>query len=187
MTHVSRCLVLISCAALLACGKKNEQKEEVAAPAPAVKPAAAAEPLIPPMDKDNIVSIALASKDHTTLVAAAKSAGYVTGLANPGPLTVFAPTNAAFDKLPAGTVETLLKPENQSKLQDILKYHVITSAHDIKSFKDGDVIGMVNGDKATIHIKPDGSATINDANIVGSVKASNGMVHVIDTVLLPPE
>ena len=159
MTHASRYLLLI-CALLPACGKKQEDKQQ---PAPAAAPAAkpAAEAPMPPMDKDNIVSIALASKDHTTLVAAAKAAGYVTGLANPGPLTVFAPTNAAFDKLPAGTVDTLLKPENLAKLQDILKYHVIPSVHDAKSLRDGDVLGMINGGKAT--------------------------VHVIDTVLLPPE
>jgi uncharacterized surface protein with fasciclin (FAS1) repeats len=114
------------------------------------------------------VSIAVGSPDHKTLVAALQAADYVTAVANPGPLTVFAPTDAAFAKLPAGTVESLVKPENQVKLKEILKYHVTTSVYEAVNLTDGQVLGMANGAKATIHIK-DGKLTINDANVVASV------------------
>ena len=141
---------------------------------------------LPPLHETNIVSLAIASKDHTTLVTALKAADYVTSVAASGPLTVFAPTNAAFDKLPEGTVENLLKPENVDQLRNILKYHVTTSALAIDSFKDGQIVGMVNGKKVTMHVK-DGKVSINDANIIASSLASNGMLHIIDAVLLPPE
>ncbi len=165
---------------LTACSNKEE-------PASAVAPttAVAAVAATPPLDPKNIVSIALASKDHTTLVAALKAADYVTAIANPGPYTVFAPTDAAFAKLPAGTVESLVKPENQEKLREILKYHVTTSVWQTTNLTDGQVLGMANGGKATIHMK-DGKLSINDANVIASVRGSNGVVHVIDAVLLPP-
>jgi uncharacterized surface protein with fasciclin (FAS1) repeats len=162
------------------------------APAASADPAAAppapappAEQQIPPLDPTNIVSIAVGSKDHTTLVAALKAADYVTPVANPGPLTVFAPTNAAFAKLPPGTVEGLLKPEKVADLREVLKYHVTTSVYQASDLKDGQVMGMANGAKATIHIK-DGKLSINDANVLASIRASNGILHVIDGVLLPP-
>ncbi len=140
---------------------------------------------LPPLDATNIVSIASGSPDHTTLVAALKAADYVTSVAASGPLTVFAPTNQAFDALPPGTVEDLLKPENVDKLRNVLKYHVTTSTLTTKSFKDGQTVGMANGAKTTLHVNGD-KVTINDANIVASIPASNGIVHVIDVVLLPP-
>jgi uncharacterized surface protein with fasciclin (FAS1) repeats len=140
---------------------------------------------IPPLAPDNIVSLAIASEDHTTLVAAIQAANYVTSVAASGPLTVFAPTNAAFEALPAGTVEGLLKPEAADDLREILKYHVTTSALETSSFTDGQTLAMANGKKVTIGVV-DGKYTINGANIVASVKASNGMLHVIDAVLLPP-
>ncbi len=139
----------------------------------------------PPLEPNNIVSIAAGSKDHSTLVAALKAADYVKSVANPGPLTVFAPTNAAFDKLPAGTVETLLKSEQQPDLKEILKYHVTTSVYEQKDLKDGQQLAMANGKKVTIRVV-DGKVKVNDANIVASIRASNGIVHVIDAVLLPP-
>jgi uncharacterized surface protein with fasciclin (FAS1) repeats len=139
----------------------------------------------PPVDATNIVSIAEGSKDHTTLVAALDAADYVDSVSNAGPLTVFAPTNAAFDKLPRGTVEGLLKPEKQAALKEILKYHVTVSTHQAKDFRDGEVLSMADGAKATLHVK-NGKASINDANIIASIPASNGIVHVIDAVLMPP-
>lgn len=139
----------------------------------------------PPMDKDNIVSIAIGSKDHTTLVAALQAADYVRSVANPGPLTVFAPTDAAFGKLPAGTVEALVKPEKQADLRDILKYHVAPAVYEASALKDGMTLGMANGKKVTFHVQ-DGKVKVNDATIVASIRASNGIVHVIDGVLLPP-
>lgn len=164
-----------------ACGKGAEQNQ----PAPAAAPAAAHRPSAPPLDPTNIVSIAVGSKDHTTLVAALKAADYVTAVANPGPLTVFAPTDAAFAKLPAGTVETLVKPENADRLREILKYHVTTSVYTADKLTEGLDLGMANGGHAIVHVK-DGTITINGATVLASVRASNGVVHVIDGVLTPP-
>jgi len=137
------------------------------------------------MEPNNIVSIALGSEDHTTLVAAIQAAEYVTSVAASGPLTVFAPVNAAFDALPEGTVEGLLKPEAADDLREILKYHVTTSGLDTPSFRDGQVISMANGKKVTMGVK-DGKYTINGANIIATIKASNGMLHIIEAVLRPP-
>lgn len=136
--------------------------------------------------KNNVVQIAVGSKDHSTLVAAVKAAELVDSLSNPGPFTVFAPTNAAFEKLPKGTVENLLKPENKGTLQDILEYHVFVGVLQPKMLTNGKDLGQANGDHATITVK-DGKTFINGATVVASVPASNGIVHVIDTVLLPPE
>lgn len=105
---------------------------------------------------------------------------------NAGPFTVFAPTNDAFGKLPAGTVEGLVKPEAKNDLRNILEYHVTTSALREEWLKDGMTIGMVNGGKVTVTKGADGKIKINDANILAAVPASNGMVYVIDAVLLPP-
>ena len=132
----------------------------------------------------NVVKIAVGSPDHTTLVAALKAANLVDALANVGPFTVFAPTNAAFDALPAGTVEGLLKPEAKADLANILKYHVTTSSLSEMMLSDGMTLGMANGGKVTIK-KTGDKIMVNDANVLGSVKASNGMVYVIDKVLLP--
>jgi uncharacterized surface protein with fasciclin (FAS1) repeats len=128
----------------------------------------------------------MGSKDHTTLVAAVKAADLVNALSNAGPFTVFAPTNAAFDKLPAGTVEGLLKPEKKDALTDILQYHVAVGVFKEDMLQDGQVIGQVNGGNITIS-KKDGKIKINGiANIIAAVPASNGIVYVIDAVLLPP-
>ena len=135
----------------------------------------------------NIIENAVNSKDHTTLVAAVKAAGLVETLASAGPFTVFAPTNAAFDKLPEGTVDGLMKDEKKTDLQNILQYHVTLSAMKAESFHDGQILGMVNGDNVTVNVK-DGKVTLNNyAHIIASIPASNGMIHVIDAVLLPPE
>lgn len=140
---------------------------------------------MPPIDETNIVSLAVGSKDHTTLVKALKSADYVPSVANTGPLTVFAPTNEAFAKLPAGTLDSLLRPEKADELREILKYHVTTSGLSLSSFKEGQTLAMANGLKVTMHVQ-DGKVRINDANIIASIPASNGMLHIIDAVLLPP-
>jgi len=137
------------------------------------------------MSQKNVVQVAIGSKDHTTLVAAIKAAKLVDALSNAGPFTVFAPTNAAFDKLPAGTVDGLLKPESIDDLTNILQYHVTVGVFKTENLSDGQVIGQVNGNDVTIGVK-DGKVTVNGANIIASVPASNGIVHVIDGVLLPP-
>ncbi len=134
----------------------------------------------------NVVQVAIGSKEHTTLVAAVKAADLVNALSNAGPFTVFAPTNAAFEKLPAGTVEGLLKPEKKDDLVDILQYHVSVGVFKEDMLQDGQNIGQVNGGNITI-TKKDGKLMINGvANVIATVPASNGIVYVIDAVLLPP-
>jgi uncharacterized surface protein with fasciclin (FAS1) repeats len=133
------------------------------------------------VSQKDIVHVAVGSADHSTLVAALKAAEYVDVLSNAGPFTVFAPTNAAFDKLPAGTVENLVKPENKETLRNILEYHVAVGVYKLENLKDGQMINQVNLDNVTIAVK-DGKY-----NIVGTVPASNGIVYVIDAVLLPPD
>lgn len=137
------------------------------------------------VSQKNIVQVAAGSADHTTLVTAIQAAGLVDVLANPGPFTVFAPTNAAFDKLPKGTVEGLLKSEKKADLRRILQHHVTTSILKPESFKDGQVLSMAGGANTTMSVK-NGAIMIGDAKVVASVIATNGIVHVIDGVLLPP-
>ncbi len=132
----------------------------------------------------DIVKVAVGSKDHSTLVAAVKAADLVNSLSNAGPFTVFAPVNAAFDKLPKGTVEDLLKPENKGKLEDILQHHVAVAVYEADALRDGQVMNMVDGNIVTFHRK-DGALFIDDAKVVASVRASNGIIHVIDAVVLP--
>ena len=149
--------------------------------APAAKPAAAA-PVV-----GNIVAVASANSNFTTLVAAVKAAGLVEALSGPGPLTVFAPTNDAFAKLPAGTVEFLLKPENKPRLVAILTYHVLAGkvmAADALKL-DGKPAKTLNGQDISVSVK-DGNVLLNGAKVlIADVPASNGVIHAIDTVLLP--
>ena len=134
----------------------------------------------------NVVQIASGSKDHTTLVTAVVAAKLVDVLSNTGPFTVFAPTNAAFAKLPAGTVEGLLKADKIDALTDILQYHVFVGVLKPEAFIDGQIFNQVNGDNITI-TKKEGKTMVNGtATIVASIPASNGIIHVIDGVLLPP-
>ncbi len=180
-----RAVSLIAVLGLTACSAPAATEAPTEAPPPTAAPAASNAPALPPVDENNILSIAIASPDHSTLVAAVQAADLVTAVAASGPLTVFAPTNAAFEKLPAGTVEGLLAPDKKADLANILTYHVAPSAYDLTNLTDGQVLGMANGGKVTIHVK-DGKLMANDANVVATIKASNGVVHVIDTVLLPP-
>lgn len=145
----------------------------------------------------NIVENAVNSKDHTTLVAAVKAGELVETLASDGPFTVFAPTNAAFEKLPKGTVETLLKPENKKMLQTILTYHVLAGKHsaadimkDIKkgngkatykTVSGGTLTAMMKGKKVMLMDEKGGMATVT----IADVNQSNGVIHVIDSVVLP--
>jgi uncharacterized surface protein with fasciclin (FAS1) repeats len=134
--------------------------------------------------QNTVLKIAMGSPDHTTLVAAVQAAGLGDVLANSGPYTVFAPTNAAFDKLPAGTVETLLKPENLAKLQAILRHHVTTSVYVLSEFTDGQTLGMADGTSLTI-TKKGADTYIGDGKVIGTARGSNGIVHIIDAVVVP--
>lgn len=151
----------------------------------------------PMFENKNIVENAVNSKDHTTLVAAVKAAGLVDTLMSPGPFTVFAPVNKAFEKLPAGTVETLLKPENKPTLTAVLTYHVVAGKHSaeelMKAAKEHGgktTLTTVEGEKLTI-IEKGRKLEVKDAKgdiatiTIADVNQSNGVIHVIDTVLLP--
>ena len=138
----------------------------------------------------NIIQNAVNSKDHTTLVAAVKAAGLVDTLEGKGPFTVFAPTNAAFGKLPAGTVENLVKPENKATLTKILTYHVVPGKLEASDLTDGKKLKTVEGEELTVRKSGDkvmiidakgGSSTVTIPN----VNQSNGVIHVVDTVLMP--
>jgi len=146
----------------------------------------------------NIIQNAVNSKDHTTLVAAVKAAGLVDTLSGPGPFTVFAPTNAAFARLPAGTVDTLLKPENKGTLTKVLTYHVVagrmTAVQLMKAVKDGEGeahLKTVEGDSLVIKQAGPGKLTVTDDKggvamvTIADVLQSNGVIHVIDAVLMP--
>jgi uncharacterized surface protein with fasciclin (FAS1) repeats len=144
-----------------------------------------------------IVANAMNSADHTTLVAAVKAANLVDTLNSKGPFTVFAPTNAAFDQLPAGTVDTLLKPENKAMLTKVLTYHVVSGKYDSKALaklikkgngqarlmtvSGGTLIAMMDGSNIVVRDEKGGTATVT----VGDVYQSNGVIHVVNAVLLP--
>ena len=132
----------------------------------------------------NIVQVAIGSKDHTTLVAAVKAGELVDALSNAGPFTVFAPTNAAFDKLPAGTVDGLLKPEKKEDLQNILGYHTYVGALKVEYMNDNQEYDMVYGGKVKITKQGD-KTFVNGSEIIASITTANGIIHVIGDVLLP--
>lgn len=175
------CLCALSVVTLVGCSGAANSDSSAAADAPA---AAGQASVSDGESQPDVVKIAVGSKDHTTLVAALKAADLVNSLANAGPFTVFAPTNAAFDQLPAGTVDNLLKPESKSALADILTHHVTTSALELSFFVDGQAVGMANGTSETISKKGE-DTFIGGAKVIASVRGSNGWVHVIDKVLVP--
>ncbi len=135
------------------------------------------------VSEKNILQIAAGSADHTTLVAAVKAAGLENVLVNPGPLTVFAPNNAAFAELPEGTVETLLKPENKGKLASIVTSHASPGTFKGDLLADGTNLYLATGQYVKVEVK-DGETYVNGAKILGSIDASNGVVHVVDKVFL---
>jgi transforming growth factor-beta-induced protein len=179
-------VLLIAVFALVACAPAATPAPTMA-PKPTDMPASAAttEPTPKPID---IVDTAVADGRFKTLVAAVQAAGLVDTLKGAGPFTVFAPTDEAFAKLPAGTIDTLLKPENKQKLTDILLYHVVSG-----KVMAADVVGLTSaptvlGKDIKITVK-DGKVYLNDTVqvIITDVEASNGVIHVIDAVLLPPQ
>jgi uncharacterized surface protein with fasciclin (FAS1) repeats len=138
----------------------------------------------------NIIENAVNSQDHTTLVAAVKAAGLVETLSGPGPFTVFAPTNAAFGKLPAGTVETLVQPANKPTLTKILTYHVVPGKLNAAQLRNGQALTTVQGERLTVVMRGN-MVHLRDAKggeamvTIADVNQSNGVIHVIDTVLMP--
>ena len=176
-------VLLLATTILFSCGSSQSSQSEPTSETPSASTGQS--DVKDDVSMKDVVKVAVGSKDHTTLVAAVKQADLVNALSNAGPFTVFAPTNAAFEKLPAGTVDDLMKDDNKATLEDILQYHVTTSSLSAEMLQDGQVLGMVNGGSITVS-KKDGKITLNGtANVVASVRASNGVVHVIDGVLTP--
>jgi uncharacterized surface protein with fasciclin (FAS1) repeats len=144
------------------------------------------EVILPPsMQPKNIVQLAMANEELSTLVAAVKAADLVGTLSGEGPFTVFAPTNAAFEALPEGTLETLLKPENKDQLVAILTYHVVSGKVMSTDLSNGQTAATVQGEEVTVDLR-DGVKISGASVVAADVEASNGVVHVIDQVILPP-
>lgn len=178
--------ILFSAALAVMATQCGEQPTPSASSSAPEAPAAGQASVKDDQSQKDVVKVAVGSPDHTTLVTAVKAAEYVDVLANAGPFTVFAPTNAAFDKLPPGTVADLLKPGNKDKLRDILEYHVAVGTYRADMLRDGQSLGMANSGNVKVSVK-DGKVMINGtATVVASVPASNGVVHVVDAVILQP-
>jgi len=166
---------------LTACGSSSTTTSTPAASTPAASSPAASSPAA----AGTVVDVAAANPDFTTLVAAVKAAGLVDTLNGDGPFTVFAPTNEAFEALPAGLVDKLLKPENKDVLTKILTYHVLSSKVMAADVKDGKVATVQGGE---ITLDTMGGVKVNEAKVVSAdVAASNGVIHVIDKVLVPAD
>jgi len=177
-------LAIASLFFLGSCKENNESPQEETTTESSVDLNVGQEGVEDDVSNPNIVQVASGSEDHTTLVTAVKAAGLVTSLSNAGPFTVFAPTNAAFDKLPAGTVEGLLKPEKKGDLENILGYHTYVGILKAEYMQDGQEFDMVYGGKVKI-TKQDDKTLVNGSPIVASIETSNGIIHVIGDVLLP--
>ena len=175
--------IVISSSTLVACNSAETKTTEAVVTEPA--PDTAKTEVTPPAAPKDVVDIAIGSPDHTTLVAAVTAAGLVETLKGAGPFTVFAPTNAAFAALPAGTVDGLLKPESKAALTKILTCHVVAGAVKAADLKDGQKVKTLQGEELKVSVK-DGKVMINGANVTtADLTGSNGVVHVIDAVLMP--
>ena len=184
MKNLLSILTIAACLILGACNRGSEteqQNTETTTTEPGTGQSGVKDETSAP----NIVQVASGSKDHTTLVAAVKAADLVNALSNAGPFTVFAPTNAAFDKLPAGTVEGLLEPGKKEDLKNILEYHTYVGVLKIEYLMDGESYEQVNGGKIKISKNGDKIMINGKATIIATIPTSNGVIHVIDEVLLP--
>ena len=176
--------------ALGACAPAADEPTPAVTPPPVEEVVAAPEAEMPePAAAATIVDIAAAHPDFSTLVAALDAAGLTATLASPGPYTVFAPTNAAFAALPDGTLDSLLLPDNREQLTRILTYHVVAGkvmAADVPPADAGVATSTVAGLDLSVRIEADGSVKANEATVTAAdIEASNGVIHVIDTVVLP--
>ena len=177
-------MVAIASLAIISC-TKSENNADTSSATTTESASGGQEAVVDEDSAPTIVKLAVGNKDLSTLVTAVQAAELTTSLSNAGPFTVFAPTNAAFEKLPAGTVDDLLKPENKGKLTDILGHHTYVGVIKTEQMTDGQNLGMVDGKNITIKMV-NGKPTVNGTvNIIASVPASNGMVHVVDGVILP--
>lgn len=193
MKFVKSIVMLFVFGAIVASCNDGKKKEEVAV----VDTVEAVVDTVQVEETPNIIGVASANADFSTLVAAVKAANLVETLSSEGPFTVFAPTNAAFDKLPKGTVETLLKPESAAKLTAVLTYHVVSGKFEaaavieaIEKNKGKFTVTTVQGGKIDLSLK-DGKVILTDANggtstvVIPDVAASNGVIHAIDSVVMP--
>ncbi|MBI6115893.1 fasciclin domain-containing protein [Salegentibacter maritimus] len=184
------CILLLSVTILIGCKNNKGDKVEAATTEETTSANKGQAFIDDNSETPNALRLAMQSKDHTTLVAAVEAASVENALVNVGPLTVFAPTNTAFDKLPDGTVENLLKTENKSKLAYILTNHVAPSNYPIdmleKNIKKGRSLYMASGENVELS-KEGEDIMVGGAKIVGTVKVSNGWVHVVEDVILPKE
>ena len=171
---------------VMACGGGAAPAEQGAVEGSAASPEGGQSTVVDELSQKNLVQVAASSPDHKTLVAAVQHVKYEDVLVNAGPFTVYAPTDAAFAMLPEGTLDDLLRPENKATLENILEYHVAIGVFKPEAIRDGMSVGMANGDNVRFALADDGSVMINDAKVIATVPASNGLVCVIDKVLLPP-
>lgn len=186
MKYIKRFLAILIFPLLFSCNQAADTTSDSTTTDASAQPTGGQENVQDDVSQKDVVKVAMGSKDHTTLVAALKQADLVTSLSNAGPFTVFAPTNEAFDKLPKGTVDGLMKDDKKADLQNILQYHVFMSAIQPETLTDGRILGMVNGDNVTVSIKDGKTMLNNSATVITSIPASNGIIYVIDGVLLPP-
>jgi uncharacterized surface protein with fasciclin (FAS1) repeats len=176
--------IVLALGLMASCNSAGQQETPVATAETTAEPGAGQSAVADDQSQQNVVQVAAGSQDHTTLVAAVKAAGLVDALTNAGPFTVFAPVNSAFDQLPAGTVDNLLKPENRSALRNILQYHVYVGVIPAERFDNDMSLGQVNGGRVELGLEGD-QPTVNGVKILASIPASNGIIHVIDQVLQP--
>ncbi|MBD9437746.1 fasciclin domain-containing protein [Pseudoxanthomonas sp. PXM03] len=199
MKYTFLSVVLTATLAATACSPKTADAEAGAAPMPVPEAAAdvTADMAAPAAEQNDVVDLAIGSPDHTTLVSAVRAAGLVDTLKSAGPFTVFAPVNAAFDALPAGTVDTLLKPESKGDLTTVLTYHVVAGNVDAAALTQQIEAGggtatlkTVQGGELKAQLA-DGGVTLTDAKgntakvTTADLKATNGVIHVVDKVLMP--
>ncbi|MFS8814107.1 fasciclin domain-containing protein [Synechococcus sp. R60.4] len=173
-------LTAATCLALVGCdSSSNDTAIALPTPTPTLSPS--------PTPLPNIVAVAAANPNFSTLVTALQAAGLVGALQQEGPFTVFAPTNAAFAALLPGTVEALLRPENRAELVRILTYHVVPGLAPSSALRSGQQVTTLQGSPVTVTLLEGGRIRINNANVItADIQAANGIIHVIDTVLIPP-
>ena len=176
-------LVMAVAAILYSCSPGEQKQQDASGQNPVVGGQATVQDDV---SQQNIVQVSSGSAYHSTLVAALKAADYVDALANAGPFTVFAPTNQAFDQLPAGTLDNLLKPENKNQLRDILENHVYIGVMRENMMRDGQKLNQANM-KNVVLAKDGDKVSVDGANIVATINCSNGIVYVVDKVLVPAQ
>jgi uncharacterized surface protein with fasciclin (FAS1) repeats len=187
MKKISLNIAVVCCAMMMACSPQGEGDQTGGSVSDDQEaPSRGQSTTLDEVSDPNILQVAIGSPDHTTLVVAVQAAELEDVLSNNGPLTVFAPVNSAFEALPEGTVETLLKPENKAVLARIIKFHAAPGTYTGDGLKDGSQLFMASGHYVPV-TNVDGKITVNGSEILGTVVAANGVVHVVGDVFLPPD